>query len=178
MNFNKYYLNAFTLIELMVSIAIAAILIAIAVPSFTDFYDNSRSEAASSNIQQSFITARSHAISYGATVSLCPVSSSSCGTDWINGYDIFIDVNSDGTFDSSDDQIIRSIDAFNSNDFIKTSLSTISFSAEGMVTGSAASASSRQFIYCPSSKTNSNAKGIDVSTSGKISLSTGSVNCS
>ncbi|MEZ9196451.1 GspH/FimT family pseudopilin [Shewanella sp. 10N.286.54.B9] len=173
----RYYDKAFTLVEMMVTLAIATILLVIAVPSFTDFYENSRSEAASSNIQQSLFMARSHAISYGATVTVCPRSGSTCGTDWIDGFDVFIDVNGNGSYDSATDQVIRTIDAFNSDDFIKTSLKSISFSSEGMISGTAASTSTRQFIYCPSSKTSSNSKAIEVSVTGKIRQSSGSLSC-
>ncbi|WOT04287.1 GspH/FimT family pseudopilin [Shewanella youngdeokensis] len=175
MNRGQYYQRAFTLVEVMVTLVIATILITIAAPSFTDFYDNSRSESANSVIKQSFTSARSNAISYGAIVVLCPLTGSTCGSDWINGFDVFIDGNANGTYESSGDQLIRSIDAFNSKDFIKTTVNTISFSAEGMLTGTS---SSQRFIYCPSSKTNENARGIEVSISGKISTLTGAVNCS
>ncbi|GIU09882.1 type IV pilus biogenesis protein FimU [Shewanella sp. c952] len=171
----RYYDKAFTLVELMVTLAIATILLAIAVPSFTDFYENSRSEAASSNIQQSLFMARSHAISYGATVTVCPRSGSKCGTDWINGFDVFIDVEGTGSYDSTKDQVIRTIDAFNSNDFIKTSLKSISFNSEGMISGTAGNL---QFIYCPANKANANSKAIEVSVTGKIRKTTGNVNCS
>ncbi|MGS0690904.1 pilus assembly FimT family protein [Shewanella sp. 30m-15] len=44
-------IHAFTLVELMVTLAVATILITIAVPSFTKFYENTRSDSAIRNIQ-------------------------------------------------------------------------------------------------------------------------------
>ena len=176
----KNTIKAFTLVELMVTLAVATILISIAVPSFTAMYEASRSDSSIRNIQQSLTVARSHAISYGAIVTVCPLSGTNCGTNWQGGYSIFIDNGTIGTIDSTNgvkDQVIRQVDAFNANDFVSYALSSISFNPEGMLTGASAG-SNRQIVYCPSSKTNENAKGIDIISSGKVRYSTATnLNC-
>lgn len=176
----KKRINAFTLVELMVTIAIATILISIAIPSFTSMYDASRSDSAIGNIQQSLVVARSHAVSYGTNVTVCPLSGTTCGTNWRDGYSIFIDNGTLGKVDTTAgvaDQVIRELDAFNSKDFVSYSLSSISFNPEGMLTGISAGAN-RQIVYCPSSKTNENAKAIDLISSGKVRFSTATnLNC-
>ena len=173
-------LRAFTLVELMVTLAVATILISIAVPSFTAMYEASRSDSAIRNIQQSLTVARSHAISYGAIVTVCPLTGTTCGSNWQGGYSIFIDNGTIGTIDSTagvTDQVIREVDAFNSNDFVSYALSSISFNPEGMLTGASAGGN-RQMVYCPSSKTNENSKGIDMISSGKVRYTTASgLNC-
>ncbi|MGS0673556.1 GspH/FimT family pseudopilin [Shewanella sp. 0m-4] len=169
----KNTIKAFTLVELMVTLAVATILISIAVPSFTAMYEASRSDSSIRNIQQSLTVARSHAISYGAIVTVCPLSGTSCGTNWQGGYSIFIDNGTIGTIDSTNgvkDQVIREVDAFNSNDFVSYNLSSISFNPEGMLTG-ISSGGTRQIIYCPSSKSNENAKAVDIMSSGKLRTS-------
>lgn len=176
----KKRISAFTLVELMVTIAIAAILISIAVPSFSAMYESSRSDAAISNIQQSLVVARSHAISYGTNVTVCPLSGAKCGKNWLDGYSIFIDNGALGTLDTTDgvaDKVIREVDAFNPKDFISYALNSISFNPEGMLTGVSAGAS-RRIVYCPSSKANESSKAIDLISSGKIRSSTAAnLNC-
>ncbi|MGS0690896.1 GspH/FimT family pseudopilin [Shewanella sp. 30m-9] len=170
----KKTIHAFTLVELMVTLAVATILISIAAPSLTAMYEASRSDSAIRNIKQSLTFARSHAISYGAIVTVCPLSGTKCGTDWKGGYSIFIDNGTVGTIDSTGavtDQVIREVDAFNSNDFVSYALSSISFSPEGMLTG-ISSGANRQIVYCPSSKTNEHSKAVDIISSGKVRTST------
>jgi len=73
--------TGFTLIELIVSITIVAILATIAVPSFTEFSASQRVKAAASNLFISILRARSEAIKRDATVTLTPI-----GGDWAKGW--------------------------------------------------------------------------------------------
>ncbi|WP_299802202.1 GspH/FimT family pseudopilin [uncultured Shewanella sp.] len=174
----KKTIRAFTLVELMVTIAVAAILISVAAPSFNSFYENSRSDSAIRNIQQSLQLARSQAVSYGSTVTVCPLREGSCGTDWQNGFSVFIDNGTLGTLDSTngiDDKVIRVIDGFNSKDFISYDENSISFSSDGLITGKFTSGI---LSYCPSSKTNDNSRAIEVGRAGKSRFSTATTSCS
>lgn len=154
-----------TLVELIVTIVIAGILITVGVPSFTSLYEASRSDSSIRTIQSSLTFARNQAVSYGARVTLCPLSSDSCTNNWKNGFTIFIDRGARGNIDG-DDQIIKIIGPFNSKDYVTHSSSSVSFSADGLVLEGAGDIS-----YCPSSKTSSNSKAASVSVSGSIKLS-------
>ncbi|PKG76412.1 general secretion pathway protein GspH [Shewanella sp. GutCb] len=174
----KKRINAFTLVELMVTIAIATILISIAIPSFTVFYEDSRSEAAIRNIQQSLQLARNQAISYGARVTVCPLSGTTCGDDWENGFKVFIDNGTIAKLDSTngvDDKVIIVVDPFHSSDFVSYDRNSISFSSEGSITGTYTSGI---FSYCPTSKSNENTKAIEVTRTGRMKLSTNTLTCS
>jgi type IV fimbrial biogenesis protein FimT len=61
----------FTLIELVVTIAVGGILVALAVPSFTTFIQNSRLTAQTNSLVSSLDYARSEAIKRDAAVSVC-----------------------------------------------------------------------------------------------------------
>lgn len=74
--------RGFSLIELLVTMVIAAILLAVAVPSFRAFLANSRSKAASSELISAFLLARSEATKRNGTVSVVPVSSSAWASGW------------------------------------------------------------------------------------------------
>ncbi|MDP5145129.1 GspH/FimT family pseudopilin [Shewanella sp. ULN5] len=159
--------NGFTLVELMVTIAVAAILLTIGVPSLTSIYEGVRVNNNVEKIHNIMAFARNQAISYGATVNVCPfASATSCGatTDWSNGIRVYLN-NADGEHE------LRVIDSFNSQDKVKGAASVLSFTAEGMV-----SAGSGNIIYCPGAK-DADSKSVNVSTSGLISYDVDGLSC-
>jgi type IV fimbrial biogenesis protein FimT len=81
--------QGFTLIELMVTLAISAILLGIGVPSFRGMIENNRIAAASNDLVTGLQLARSEAINRGIPVVLCASSDqATCATTpvWINGW--------------------------------------------------------------------------------------------
>ena len=74
-----YYSRAFTLVELMVTIAIAAILLVVAVPSFTSFSQKRSVSLKTVQIRNALELARGLAISQKQTWTVCTVdASNSC----------------------------------------------------------------------------------------------------
>lgn len=89
----------FTMIELMVTIAISAILVTIAAPSFTSMMLNTRQTTLGNAFLASLNYARSNALSQKVNTQVCPFGSSgstSCGTLWSQGW-IVTTVPSTGT---------------------------------------------------------------------------------
>lgn len=76
-------IRGFTLIELMITLVIAGIILAIAVPSMESMSANSLAEKATGVIELDLKSARSHAISRGETVRISPV-----GSDWADGWTV------------------------------------------------------------------------------------------
>ena len=64
----------FTMVELLVTIAIAAILATVAVPSFSGLIASQRAKTAASELFASFLTARSDAIMRNANVTVSPLA--------------------------------------------------------------------------------------------------------
>ncbi|MDP5208465.1 GspH/FimT family pseudopilin [Microbulbifer sp. 2205BS26-8] len=84
----------FTLIELMVTLAVLAILIAVAVPSFTDMINNNRSVALSEAFVNALNFTRSEAVKRGARVSICASGNGTgctAANTWSNGWIVFVD---------------------------------------------------------------------------------------
>ena len=86
--------GGFTLIEILITLVIAAIVLGIGIPSFTEF---SRSSRLSSDFKQTLgdlVYARSEAVVRNAPIAMCPsVNQSTCSnsTDWNTGWIMFVD---------------------------------------------------------------------------------------
>jgi type IV fimbrial biogenesis protein FimT len=78
----------FTLVEMMVTITVMAVLMAIAVPSFMDASLNSQLRSAANNLVSSTYLARSEAFKRNAVVTLCVSNNgTTCGTGgWEQGW--------------------------------------------------------------------------------------------
>ncbi|MDP9084396.1 MAG: GspH/FimT family pseudopilin [Pseudomonadota bacterium] len=69
--------GGFTLIELMVTVSVGAILTAIAIPAFNSFVLNDRDSAQINSLAYSFNYARSEAVKRDTAVTVCPANSGS-----------------------------------------------------------------------------------------------------
>jgi type IV fimbrial biogenesis protein FimT len=88
----------FTVLELMISLTIAAILLVIGVPAFQNFSQEQRMEAAINALHTDLVLARSQAIQLDAQVVACPghpLPGCSGNSDWSEGWIIFGDANAD-----------------------------------------------------------------------------------
>ena len=104
--------QGFTLVEMMVTLAVAIILIAVGMPLFTGVAANNRATAQANTFVAGFKLARSEAVKRAAEVSVCAVADPgadpvTCGTntDWGNGMLVFTDGGTAGSVDGSDERI-------------------------------------------------------------------------
>lgn len=74
--------SGFTLIELMVVIAIAAIMLGLAIPSFKEFIASQRVKSASYELSTSLLIARSEAIKRNADVTISPATANTWSAGW------------------------------------------------------------------------------------------------
>ncbi|MDT8410200.1 MAG: GspH/FimT family pseudopilin [Wenzhouxiangellaceae bacterium] len=84
--------RAFTIMELMITIVVLAILTTLAVPAFRTFIQNNRLAAQANEMVATFQLARSEALKRGLTVRVCSSSDgTSCGGDWKEGWIVLAD---------------------------------------------------------------------------------------
>jgi type IV fimbrial biogenesis protein FimT len=95
----------------MVTITVAAILLAIAVPSLREFILNNRLAAATNDLVGDLALARAEAVRRGSRVTVCASNDASAasptcsGTDWSAGRLVFSDAGTAKTLDSGDERL-------------------------------------------------------------------------
>lgn len=113
--------RGFTLIEAMVTLAVAAVLASVAIPSFVSLAQRFRLNSVSSSLGASLQWARSEAIKANVDVIVCAsnAAGSNCtsSTNWgVNGWLICYDANADGSCDASTTQLINPVQFYGSVD--------------------------------------------------------------
>lgn len=99
-----------TMVELMVTVGVAAVLAATAVPSMRSFVRVSQVRTAANELAVALATARSEAVKRGNPVTVCksadvtlaqPLCTGSTAVPWRQGWIMFVDHDQDGVIDTS-----------------------------------------------------------------------------
>lgn len=134
--------NGFTLIELIITIAIAGILAGIGIPSFNQAIRNSRLTTSINRLVSAMQFARSEAIKRSKSVTVRKI-----GGTWSDGWTVFVDENGDGMQDSID-EVLRKFPALPNGYTLNTTSNRVTFRPTG-ISGNAS------FGLCDESSTKS-----------------------
>jgi len=130
--------KGFTLIEMMMTLSIAAILLTVAVPSYNTFTKNSKLTKQLNLLAASVSMARGEAAKRSARVVMCqssdPTDSNTyCSGGWSNGWIVFVDADNENDYDAG--EVVISIYQPESGVNIKTTTGAyLAFNPDGTTT--------------------------------------------
>lgn len=113
--------NGFTIVELMITLVVAAILLALAAPSFRDMIANNRLSGTTNQLQAALNLARGEGIKRNGLVT---VSSASGSNDWSDGWSV-----------SAGGTTIRTFEAVEGGQTVTATVSSMQFNGRGMLEG-------------------------------------------
>lgn len=153
-------MQGLTLVELIVTVALIAIVASVAVPAFNDMVLRHRASATTNEFLAALGEARAEASRRRRTVVLCArptggdtavcnaanQGSGACGCDggaWENGWLAYVDVNADGALDTNGDVLINAQPPLANNASLRRSgdndaNGTLAFNARGNLVGTPA----------------------------------------
>lgn len=159
-------LTGFTLIELMVTLSVLAILLAVAVPSFMSSIETNRISSYLQEVSAAIRYTRSEAIKRNEIATMCASSDqSTCTGSWNQGWIIFVDQNEDGSRTASE-PLLRVKDGFDSGyalTWSDTNSGYVSFGGQGFTANQQGT-----FKVCGRQKRASQARGLVIQNSGSL----------
>jgi len=171
--------RGFTLIELMMTMSLVAIMTSVAVPSFNGSLKKNRAVTQTNNLVLAFSLARSESVKRNIQVSVCSsTNQSTCAssTNWANGWIVFVDQNNNGTFEDdgdsnlcelgannlpSEDCLLKTHPGLSGNPTMTGSSNNVQYQSDGAVVAAAL------FTHTPSSCIGNERHTINVTTIGR-----------
>mgnify|MGYP000049765193 CR=1 FL=1 len=168
--------QGFTLIELIIAMAVLAIAVAIAGPGFGAMLQDNQQTGYINTTLSNLSFARSHAVKDGDIISVCGSSDqASCNqANFSSGWLIFADNDGDGTVDAGDN-ILRVVEAPQGSATMRVTgfggATTVQFSDRGELIANAQGT----FILCPrdNDATEARAFVLNVSGMGRLAVDEG-----
>lgn len=120
---SKKSTTGFTIVELLIALAVFAIVISIAIPNFQSMVSSNRIVSQINNFNGAIALARSEAIKLGRSVSIIPLNP----VNWANGWDIILPSNAN--------QILSHVDAFSGSTVLASNvvIPAIQFNYNGRI---------------------------------------------
>ena len=131
--------QGFTLVELMVTLAVAIILLAVGMPLFSGIVGSNRATTQANELVSALKLARSEAVKRGAEVIVCSAKDGEyeeCGVaeDWTDGWFVYWDANEDGSLDP--EEVLRTWEALSASSTLNvTGGDSVAFQSTGDASG-------------------------------------------
>ena len=162
-------IQGFSLSELMVTIAVAGVLLTIAVPQFKRQIEQSQFTSSSNELLGVMNYARAEALRRSRPVTVAPL----VGTDWNSGWQMFIDINRNGAKDAA--AVLRQGNAITATELAAT-VDFVTFDSNGRRWSAAAD----PFVQIEAFKTGAAAdlkRTVCVGRSGRSAIAKGALPC-
>jgi type IV fimbrial biogenesis protein FimT len=163
--------SGFTLLELVITVALISIVFAIAIPSMTTFTQNDRLTTNINTLIGHLAYARSEAVKRNQQVSVCVSNDTATCTagNWQDGWIVYIDADGSNTF-TAGEEVLRAQQALDGANTLTTAIgSQVIYDYRGFVTA----ASVGSFLLCDA-RSGAFGKTIRISTTGRVRVEDGS----
>ena len=159
--------KGFTLIELMLTLAVVAILLTMAVPSYRTFVQGNRVASQANTLLTALAYTRSEAVKRATVISICRSSDqNSCGGSWADGWIVFSDVDQDGALDAGTDTLLQAGDGLSGGSTLTAGTGFVRYAASG------AAMDTTQFTLTPADCRGDMQRRIEVTGSGQATIQT------
>jgi type IV fimbrial biogenesis protein FimT len=170
--------QGFTLMELMVTLALAAVILSIGAPNFNEFRRNNRLTSVGNEFLGAVQTARTEAIKRQAPVAVCPSgnpddAAATCTGGPFSGWIVFVDTDNDCERDAAED-VIRVGTTIDPTVTARSTGNCASFGANGFRQIIAGKVAAQNTLFCDDRGTAvqagtnlSAARGVEVSNTGR-----------
>ena len=174
--------HGFTLIELIVTLAVVSILLLTGIPMLNQMTENNRLVTQINSIAGSLAVARSESIKRGASVTLCgSTNGTTCDTsNWESGWIVFSDANNNAILESATDTMLKIVAPFTGGSTLRLSqsdsASIIRYRSDGSLrdqNGDATLTDKGTFTLCEQSASTTTAKAININPLGRVSRAEG-----
>lgn len=179
---NKTYkTSGFTLLELLITIAIAGLLVAIAAPNLSDILDDNVTTTQTNHFATAINVARSEAVKRNERVVICKRAGNACddSADWQDGWIVFVDLNGDNIVDAGEE--ISFIDALREGYSLTpepSGINLLAFEASGKASSNLSGTfTGAAFSLCPRDQDIASAKLLTMNAVGRTRIATGVTAC-
>ncbi|MDG2175706.1 MAG: GspH/FimT family pseudopilin [Gammaproteobacteria bacterium] len=172
--------KGFTMLELLITLAILAILSTVAIPSLVDTLGRMSVNSGARNLVGTLNLARSEAVRRSQDVSICPTANGldCAANNWTGGWIVFVDNNNDADGDTGSidagDTVIRVIEPLaDLNLSFTPAASLLVYDNKGFGKNTLI----YTFKVCPQDGNIDNAKQVEISLSGRARTTDGVLTC-